>query len=169
MAEEFSKQTNFPIRVKLAAQPLPKNSTFTVQTPTAVATVRGTEYRTTFIEGRAEVFNVSASKVFVYGVKADGSVDNKQMFALEQFKKTQVAKAGASPEAPQAFSADDRTRMDSIQSVIQTKIQEVEKSGRISTIQSIEEMEAAAGSKLEVNESDESRVVDLRRRSFRSS
>ncbi len=146
---------------------LPKGSSFEVKTPTAVATVRGTEYRTTFIEGHTEIFNVSASKVFVYGVRADGSVDRQQPVVLEQSKKTQVTKAGAPPEAPQDLSADEQKMTDILKTEIQIKIQEIQTSGRISNIQSVSDMEAMAAHLVEPNDSDESRVVDLRRRPFK--
>lgn len=146
---------------------LPKNSTFAVKTPTAVATVRGTEYRTTFTQGQTEVFNVSPSKIFIYGVKADGSADEEQVVMLEQSKKTQVTKVGAQPQAPQELSANDQELMDSVKIEIQTKIREAENSGRVSTIQSVADLETIAGQKVELNNSDESRVVDLRRRPFK--
>ena len=40
---------------------LPKGSSFQVETPTAVAVVRGTEYRTTVENGEAQIFNFSDS------------------------------------------------------------------------------------------------------------
>ena len=51
---------------------LPKDSSFDVSTPTAIASVRGTEYRTTFLEGATQVYNVSDSDVYVYGFDPSG-------------------------------------------------------------------------------------------------
>lgn len=47
---------------------LPKESTFEVQTPTALAAVRGTEFQTLYGENGTEVLNFSNSDVFVYGL-----------------------------------------------------------------------------------------------------
>jgi hypothetical protein len=158
----------YPTRLRLdtgsvfaTLQSLPKDSSFEVQTPTAVATVRGTEYRTTFLRGQTEVFNLSTSPVFVYGVKGDGSVDREQPVVLEQSKKTQVVKAGAAPAPPQEISADEQKVMQVLKTEIKTKIQAAESSGRISKIQD-------AAKTNESNENDESRVVDLRRRPFKN-
>lgn len=152
---------------------LPKGSTFEVKTPTAVATVRGTEYRTSFIDGRTEVFNVSPSKVFVYGMKVDGSVDSTQELVLEQSKKTQVADAGKAPEPALDLTPEESKVTEVFKSQIATKIQEVQAAGRKSAIQSVAQMEAfenkAAANKLEPNPTEESRVVDLRRRPFKKS
>ena len=152
---------------------LPKDSTFEVKTPTAVATVRGTEYRTSFVGGQTEIFNVSPSKVYVYGVKDDGSVDRTQELVLEQSKKTQVVQVGKAPEPPQDLSTEEQEATDLLKTHIETKVQEVQSAGRKSAIQSVADMEAferkAAANKLEPNPTDESRVVDLRRRPFKKS
>ena len=47
---------------------LPKGSTFEVQTPTATAAVRGSEYFTEYREGVTRVMNFSPSPVEVFGV-----------------------------------------------------------------------------------------------------
>lgn len=143
---------------------LPKDSSFEIQTPTAVASVRGTEYRTTFINGQTDVFNISSSKVFVYGVKVDGSVDRNQKVVLEQSKKTQVAAAGEIPKAPEGLSADEQKIADTSKAEIQAKIEEAVSSGRVAKIQSVADIEAMDA---KFNNTDESRVVDLRRRPFK--
>ena len=147
---------------------LPKDSSFDVKTPTAVATVRGTEYRTTYVDGHTEVFNVSPSKVFVYGVKADGSVNREQSVVLEQSKKTQVLNAGEVPKPSQDLSEQEAKIGEKLKADIETKIQEVQSSGRISKIQSVADLETLAKDRqIEPNSTDESRVVDLRRRPFK--
>lgn len=158
---------------------LPKDSAFQVKTPTAVAVVRGTEYRTTFLGGRTEVSNVSPSQVFVYGVKGDGSADMAQEVVLERSKKTQVPEAGKAPEPSQDLPAEEAQVVEQAKTLIEAKVQKVLEEGRESAIQSVTEMEAqgaaekealkdkTATQKLDPNDSDESRVVDLRRRPFK--
>ena len=74
---------------------LPKNSSFEIQTPTAIAAVRGTEFRTiTEAGGKTEIHNLSelpASQVEVFGLDAFG---NKQLtpLILGVEKKTEVPK-----------------------------------------------------------------------------
>ena len=176
----------YPGKLELAAggvfarlKALPKDSAFQVKTPTAVATVRGTEYRTTFIGGRTEVSNVSPSKVFVYGVKADGSADTAQEVVLERSQKTQVPEAGKAPEPSQELPAEEAEATEELKTLIEANVQKVQEEGRTSAIQSVTEMEAqgaaekealkkqAAAQQLDPNDSDESRVVDLRRRPFK--
>ena len=53
---------------------LPKNSTFEVVTPTAIAVVRGTKFRTTYLNGKTTIYNDSeTSVVYVYHVDANGN------------------------------------------------------------------------------------------------
>ena len=70
-------RTLFPTNIELASggifaklKSLPRESSFDVTTPTAIATVRGTEYRTTYLEGQTEVYNVSDSDVYALSLAA---------------------------------------------------------------------------------------------------
>jgi len=47
---------------------LPKGSSFEIKTPTAVAAVRGSEYRTMYRGGMTRVYNFAHSKVEVFGL-----------------------------------------------------------------------------------------------------
>jgi len=140
-----------------------------VKTPTAVATVRGTEYRTTFKDGQTQVFNISsASKVYVYGVNSDGSVNRLQEVVLDSSSKTQVAKAGEKPVAPEAMTPEEKTFNETSKKTIETRVTQIQSTGRVSKIQSVQEMEKyLVANRLEPNDSEESRVVDLRRRPFK--
>ncbi len=152
---------------------LPKDSSFEVKTPTAVATVRGTEYGTSFKDGKSEIINVSeSSKVYVYPVAADGSVDKTQELVLERAKKTQIIEAGKAPEPAQDLTSEESQAKEELKSGIETKAQEAQAAGRTSKIQSIAEMEAYSAKKaahptVQPNDTDESRVNDTRRRSFK--
>ena len=151
---------------------LPKDSSFEVKTPTAVATVRGTEYRTTFIEGQTQIYNVSpnSSKVFVYPVKDDGSANRDRPVILEQSSKTQVAKIGELPKEPQAMTPDEKIFTETVTKKIEVKIQTAVTSGRVSKIQSVAELQkgpATETNKAPSAETELSRVVDARRRPFK--
>ncbi len=155
---------------------LPKDSSFEVKTPTAVATVRGTEYRTLFKDGKTDVFNASASAIYVYGVDAEGLVNKKDLVVLKEAQKTSVQDVGAKPATPQDMSALEKDIVLEVNKRIETNITEIASSGRVSQIQSVSELELI---KLdgEENESyhpsavpkegEESRVEDGRRRAFK--
>lgn len=80
---------------------LPPDSTFEVQTPTAIATVRGSEYRTTFDPGvGTRVYNFSESPVTVHGVDSQGQATGEPL-VLKNSQKTEVVKQGEAPAAAQ--------------------------------------------------------------------
>ncbi len=153
---------------------LPKDSSFEVKTPTAVATVRGTEYRTLVKDGHTDVFNSSSSPIYVYGVNSDGEVNKKDLVVLKTAQKTSVEKAGAKPASPQVMTADEKGMGTEITEHIKKNITEVLITGRVSKIQSVSELE-----KIKLEDSDEeghsssavptedSRVDDQRRRAFK--
>lgn len=89
---------------------LTKGSSFEVQTPTALAAVRGTEFRTIAdVEGKTEIHNVSElpnSQVFVFGMDSLGNhLDSPLTLDIE--KKTEVLKVGDTPGLPQQLSPEE--------------------------------------------------------------
>ena len=92
---------------------LAKGSMFEVQTPTALAAVRGTEFRTIAdLEGRTEVHNVSelpSSQVLVFGMDSLGNRQDNPLI-LDVEKKTEVLKVGDTPVAPQPLSPEEMTK-----------------------------------------------------------
>ena len=62
---------------------LPKNSTFEVETPTTVAAVRGSEFRTVCENGVTEVFNLHDSTVEVFGKNLEGEMDREATLLQE--------------------------------------------------------------------------------------
>ena len=151
---------------------LPKDSSFEVQTPTAVATVRGTEYRTQFTDGQTQVFNVSpsSSTVIVCSVQADGKVNRDQPVVLAPATKTQVPKVGELPKEPVALTPEDTTATETITHKIETHIQTAVTAGRASKIQSVEDIQKALKKpvlKKPDDGSELSRVIDARRRPFK--
>jgi hypothetical protein len=145
---------------------LPKNSSLEVTTPAAVAVVRGTEYRTTFTNGKTEVFNLSESQVYVYGMDTDGQKTGEPAI-LTLSQKTDIDARGQAPAAPKEMSTQERQAGESLRSGVEQKIKEVEASGRVGKIQDIRTLERAAPAKGEAVYDGESRVSDTRRRPFK--
>ena len=89
---------------------LPKDSSFEVQTPTAIAAVRGTEFRTIAeVDGQTEVHNLSESPdshVLVYGLDAAGNRQPEPL-TLDVEKKTEVEKPGDAPMASRSLSKEE--------------------------------------------------------------
>ncbi len=152
---------------------LPKDSSFEVKTPTAVATVRGTEYRTLFKDGKTDVFNASPSAIYVYGVDPDGAINKKDLVVLKEAQKTSVQEVGAKPETPQDMSVLEKDSVLDINKRIETNITEVTTSGRVSQIQSVTELELIKLASDDDSHSstavptEDSRVEDGRRRAFK--
>lgn len=97
---------------------LPRTTTFEVQTPTAIAAVRGTVYRTTFKEDRGtEVFNFSSSPVYVYAKDASGARSG-QPLVLKESQKTEIAAKGEAPRPPSTMNDDERSVGEKIKSEI---------------------------------------------------
>ena len=152
---------------------LPEDSSFEVRTPTAVATVRGSEYRTTFLLGQTDVFNAASSRIVVYGVKEDGSVDKDTAVMVEKDKKTSVETAGKAPKPAEPMSESEIKTGKSLQSGIETNVTAAEKEGRSGNIQSVTDIEEhireekkKAAAAVPPKEDELSRVTDTRRRPF---
>ena len=119
---------------------LPKESSFDVQTPTAIASVRGTEYRTTVLEGETQIYNASDSDVLVYGLDESGQKQAEPVI-LKNSQKTQVQKRGMSPVAPRPMETRDFQPVQRAREKIENRIQKNVAQGRMGKIQNIEQME----------------------------
>jgi hypothetical protein len=115
---------------------LPQDTTFDVQTPTAVASVRGTEYRTTFAGGETQIYNVSDSDVYVYGFDDDG-VKQPEPVVLRHEQKTHVERRGQAPMAPRKMEAPDIQRAGHIRGEIGRKVEQNIQRGRIGKIHDV--------------------------------
>ena len=100
---------------------LPEDSTFQVETPTAVATVRGSEYRTTYENGETQTFNFSQSQVYVFGKDADGNVSDTPVI-LEDSQKTGVTASAASPLPPQPMTENEHKIGERFQQAVENRI-----------------------------------------------
>lgn len=119
---------------------LPKDSTFDVKTPTAIATVRGTEYRTTFAGGQTEVFNVSDSDVYVYGMDEAGT-QHEEPVIVKRSEATQIASRGQRPVMPRPMQTHEIQKAEGFRQAIHQKIQNNISQGRVGKIQDIKQME----------------------------
>ena len=119
---------------------LPKDSSFNVQTPTAIASVRGTEYRTTFLEGETQVYNVSDSDVYVYGVDDSGEKQQAEPVVVRNSQKTFVPRRGEAPRAPQRMEQADIHRAAGFKQGIEQKIKQNIARGRVGKLPNVGEV-----------------------------
>ncbi len=119
---------------------LPKDSTFEVKTPTAIASVRGTEYRTTVVGGETEIYNVSDSNVYVYSFDTQG-VRQDTPVILTNSQKTQVIQKGHAPMAPRSMEQKDFKPVERFRQGIEHKIQDNVARGKVGKIQDVKAVE----------------------------
>ena len=119
---------------------LPKESSFNVQTPTAIASVRGTEYRTTFEENETQIYNLSDSDVFVYGLESSGEPQASPV-VIRRSEKTQVIARGLPPVGPRRMEAKDLQRAEQFQQGIEKRVNENIAKGRFGKIPDIHDIE----------------------------
>jgi len=119
---------------------LPKDSSFNVQTPTAIASVRGTEYRTTYLEGETQVYNVSDSDVYVYGVDDSGQKQEAEPVVVRNSEKTFIPQRGGVPQAPRRMEQADIQRAANFKQGIEQKIQQNVQRGRVGKLPDVGEV-----------------------------
>ncbi len=120
---------------------LPKDSTFEVKTPTAIASVRGTEYRTTFLSGETQIYNVSDSDVYVYGLDDSGSKQQAEPVVLKHSQATAIQSRGVAPKPPRAMQEREFQPVKKFQEGIERKVQQNITQGRFARIQDVRTVE----------------------------
>ncbi|MBF0253856.1 MAG: FecR domain-containing protein [Candidatus Omnitrophica bacterium] len=85
---------------------LPTDSTFEITTPTAIAAVRGSRFRTTHHGGRTDVFNFDSSIVFFFGLNPDGTLGSSAR--LQQWQSSWISSLGSAPSSPGPMDASVR-------------------------------------------------------------
>ncbi len=149
---------------------LPKDSSFEIQTPTAVAAVRGTEFQVLSKNNSWDVLNFSTSLVSVYGLDDSGN-RQKEPIIIKQFEKTDVPKAGAVPSLPKVLASDEKESGLTIQSGIKKTVETVVGSGRTGKLEDISTIEKNIGQKKigsnTLSSDDQPQIVDNRRRAFK--
>src|SRR3989338_8405609 len=118
---------------------LPKGSTFDVQTPTATAAVRGSEYFTEYLEGVTRVMNFSPSPVEVFGVVEGGKRGDR--IVVEESKKTEVARVNEAPKAPEKMSAEETRTVRAQSQSMDAAVERCLKEGRVGKTQGIDRVE----------------------------
>ena len=126
---------------------LPKRSVFKVTTPSAVASVRGTEFRTIHTLDQVMIYNYSNSPVEVYGRTSDGHL-LKPATVLKARQKTTVPGVGAPPDPPQLMSPSDSEQGARMRAQIESKSGELIQAGYYGQIQSVREQEEQANLRL---------------------
>ncbi len=144
-----SIQSIFPVNLKMdkggiyaKLKALPSESSFTVETPTAIAAARGTEYRTAVENGETNIYNFSESDVYVFGMNEKGSVDETPQI-IKNNEKSAVKFRGDRPIAPVKMESKEFERGKLMQGGIDKKIQQVEGMGRRGKIQGIDQVKRA--------------------------
>ncbi len=116
---------------------LPPDSTFEVQTPTAIASVRGTEYRTLYNGGTGtEVFSFSDSPVYVFSLDAEGKLEGSPTLLASEEKTT--VRRGEKPARPFRMLDGERKIGLGYRGSIEEKANVLRKTGRIGKVQNLD-------------------------------
>gem|GEM_PF-3185233 len=116
---------------------LPTQSTFEVETPTAIAAVRGSEYLTHCPDGSAtDVHNFSESEVLVFGLDDAGRLSGEPL-TLRNLQATAVDRRGASPKAMRPLTEGERGNREKIGGVIEKRAEALRGAGRFGRIQDV--------------------------------
>lgn len=117
---------------------LPEGSSFEVETPTAIASVRGTEYRTSVAEdGSTDVSNFSDSPVYVTGPQGG----EPRVLGARQI--TQVVRGVSGPARPRPMTDLEYGAGRGTGEKLGRKIEQVRQQGRVGRIQPVERMRQA--------------------------
>ncbi len=107
---------------------LPKGTTFEIQTPVAVAAVRGSEYFTEHRGGETKVFNYSPSPVEVFSFDKGGQLMDRTM--IQESEKTEIKGIAEAPRVPEKMSPDEMKRVDEKSGGMEVAIKEAKEAGR---------------------------------------
>ncbi len=168
--EENSKieiKSLFPTAIKLASggiyaklRELPKDSTFEVETPTAIASVRGTEYRTEHQDAGTKVYNFSDSKVYVFGQDGSGKI-NETPTIIRNSEVTRITDAGSAPTEPKIMSDTEHQKGFRIRQDLQGKIQDNIRRGRFAKVQDMRAIEKIHRERMTAAHSGQGRLVSV--------
>ena len=119
---------------------LPAKSTFEVETPTAIAAVRGSEYRTVCRDGQTDVFNLHTSNVEVYGKDPDGSM-MREAVILKQDEKTAINHLGDAPNTPEKMPEKEKEQNHALSDGLKKEVESQINAGVTGKTQDIEQVE----------------------------
>jgi|GEM_PF-2775399 len=115
---------------------LPEKSTFEVQTPTAIAAVRGSAFRVVHHEGVTDVFNLASSPVEVFKLDEMGRMMRSRS-VLSEHQRTRVSEGEALGPAQKMSVSEIRDCMDR-SGEMETLREKAISGGRLASIQSVE-------------------------------
>ncbi|MBI2094887.1 MAG: FecR domain-containing protein [Candidatus Omnitrophica bacterium] len=115
---------------------LPKGTTFEIQTPVAVAAVRGSEYWTEHRDGATKVLNFSPSPVEVFALSDKGDLIGRTI--VQQTERTEIRMMNEPPAPPQKMDADDLVRAVEHSTGIDLSVREVVEEGRVGKVQDVD-------------------------------
>ena len=115
---------------------LPKGTTFEVQTPIAVAAVRGSEYWTEHRDGATRVLNFSPSPVEVFALSDKGDLIGRTI--VQQTEKTEIRMMNEAPDPPQRMDADEIIRATEHSAGIDLSVETVIDEGRVGKSQDVD-------------------------------
>ena len=119
---------------------LPAKSTFEIETPTAVAAVRGSAYRTVTDGATTDVYNLHDSEVEVHSKNADGQMMEDKVI-LKENEKTEVDSLGEAPKTPEKMSEEEIAQNKELVSNVDQTLAELKDEGREGRIQDIQTIE----------------------------
>ncbi len=130
---------------------LPKDSAFQIQTPTAVATVRGTIFEANEHDGQMEVRNFSESvesKIFVNVLDIQGNRSSDISVPVAEKLTNITSGVNVAAIAPQKMSPEEIAMGRVLTTDMAKMLTAMGSDGRVSNIQSVKEMEAHAAARL---------------------
>ena len=119
---------------------LPARSTFEVETPTAVAAVRGSEYRTVYRDGATAIYNLHTSNVEVYCKDPSGNM-MRDAVILRENEKTAIEHLGETPKTPQVMPEKERAENRGLGDGLQKDADVHVNAGEVGKTQDIEKVE----------------------------
>ena len=119
---------------------LPKNSTFEIETPTAIAAVRGSAFETIYRDGETSVKNLHDSTVYVFGLDEHGNMAHETHLA--KFEKTDVRPL-ESPSKPEKMSERDIQHGTSNMNQVNQNAAQIQSQGRQGKLEDIRTIRTA--------------------------
>lgn len=139
---------------------LPAGSTFEIQTPVAIAAVRGSIYSTKHSDAGTEIFNLSNSPVSVFGLDGDGNLIPDPV-DLRNGEKSFVDKPNTKPNAPRKMDSEEHSREIRSLDGLKDRVDILGKDRKFGRIQSTKETKALFRDKIKTPEKRE-KLVKIR-------
>jgi len=116
---------------------LPKNSTFEIETPTAIAAVRGSGFLTRHRDNVTSVLNHADSPVYVFGLETDEAMEKPVI--LEMSQKTQIDPFEP-PTPPETMSDDETQEGQALGDNMDQHVKDIGTAGRIGQLPEIQDI-----------------------------